>query len=450
MSKLLKGILTASLVICMTVCVGLFASACDEPDNNKYFTVTVVLPDNDNAPVQGAEVAICTMNGSILACLDTIVTGSDGVAKFNLTTPVDYSDTTQFLVKVHNVPAGYIYADGNGTEYDSDEGEIFDIVALNSSSVTITLTRKVTAVAADTVTEVSDNAICRFTATKAATYHFTVSNFDESWKLNEDAKDNNFASLNLKANETAEFIVDADCKVLVRDVADLNTMDSPADYTLGETENFNVMLVYGYDYGNYGMRMGWGTPDGNYSLVFTTEAAGKYRVTLTSSYSGDSVGVSLIPLESYELPTSVNNVDFSHVHANEQYRLQISGENNYTGLKAGDVIDYTVKLEYVGPDSEEGGDETNIPVNLILGENNIPSLTYGVMQATCTYNGTANAKYTVTVTLQATEWSVNNEIIMTQSTTVTADANGLVSFILAYAGFEDNSGAFTLTFALAQ
>lgn len=448
MSKLLKGILTASLVICMTVCVGLFASACDEPDNNKYFTVTVVLPDNGNAPVQGAEVAICTMNGTILACLDTIVTGSDGVAKFNLTTPVDYSDTTQFLVKVHNVPAGYIYADGNGTEYDSDEGEVFDIVELNTTSVTITLTRKVTAVAADTVTEVSDNAICRFTATKAATYHFTVSNFDENWTLNEDAKNNNFASLNLKTNETAEFIVDADCKVLVRDVADLNTMDSPVDYTLGETENFSIMLVYGYDYGNYGMRMGWGTPDGNYSLVFTTEAAGKYKVTLTSSYSGDSVGVSLIPLDSYAQPNYANRV-FSNVHADEQYRLQISGED-YTGLKAGDVIDYTVKLEYVGPDSEEGGDETNIPVTLILGENNIPSLTYGDMQATCTYNGSANAQYTVTVSLKPTEWSVDNEIMMTQSTTVTADANGLVSFVLAYAGFEDNSGAFTLTFTLAQ
>ena len=52
MSKLLKSILVASLVACMTVCLGLFAAACNNTpeDTDKYFTVTVVLPDgNKNA-----------------------------------------------------------------------------------------------------------------------------------------------------------------------------------------------------------------------------------------------------------------------------------------------------------------------------------------------------------------------------------------------------------------
>ena len=34
---------------------------------------------------------------------------------------------------------------------------------------------------------------------------------------------------------------------------------------------------------------------------------------------------------------------------------------------------------------------------------------------------------------------------MTQSTTVTADENGLVSFELGYTGWDEDSGAFTLT-----
>ena len=143
MSKLLKSILVASLVACMTVCLGLFAAACNNTpeDTDKYFTVTVVLPDGNKTPVKDAEVAICTMNGSILTCLDGVKTDENGVAKSNITSPVDYSDTTKFLVKIHDLPDGYIYADEDGNAYGSDEGVIVD-TAVSGFSVTITLTEK--------------------------------------------------------------------------------------------------------------------------------------------------------------------------------------------------------------------------------------------------------------------------------------------------------------------
>lgn len=112
-------------------------------------------------------------------------------------------------------------------------------------------------------------------------------------------------------------------------------------------------------------------------------------------------------------------------------------------MTPGDVINYTVTIEHI-EDGDIGGDTEGVNIALTLGNNNVPALMFD-SPATCTFNGTANATYTVTVTLNAGDWSVNKNTIMTQSTTVTADENGLVSFELGYTGWDEDSGAFTLT-----
>lgn len=449
MSKLLKSILVASLVACMTVCLGLFAAACNNTpeDTDKYFTVTVVLPDGNKTPVKDAEVAICTMNGSILTCLDGVKTDENGVAKSNITSPVDYSDTTKFLVKIHDLPDGYIYADEDGNAYGSDEGVIVD-TAVSGFSVTVTLTAKPTAPSAtlslDTPVAVATAGGAKFTASKAGTYLFTVSNFEESWTLGEITQSENLAELEMTANQVVEISVDADCKIMVNDLATLNTMDAPDTATLSTPVNFSVMLISTFSRTQRDYVTTWGLYDGSYHLNFTSNEAGNYKVSFTSSFANDDVAVNVTPLNSYTYPSTLDNNVFGDIVANEDYQVELSAsDTDYSSLTPGDVINYTVTIEHI-EDGDIGGDTEGVNIALTLGNNNVPALMFD-SPATCTFNGTANANYTVTVTLNAGDWSVNKNTIMTQSTTVTADENGLVSFELGYTGWDEDSGAFTLT-----
>lgn len=145
MSKKLKSLITVCLVLCLSVFIGVFAAACDDPKSD-YLTITIKL--DDNTPAEGVEANLCTLNGSLVTCFDTApeVSDKNGVLKFNLKDvgglgAFDVSDTTQFQIKLHNLPTGYIYADDSGNAYAEGDGRIFD-TTVTGYSVTITLTAK--------------------------------------------------------------------------------------------------------------------------------------------------------------------------------------------------------------------------------------------------------------------------------------------------------------------
>ncbi|MDE5667100.1 MAG: hypothetical protein K2I29_02560 [Clostridia bacterium] len=423
MSKLLKSILVASLVACMTVCLGLFAAACNNTpeDTDKYFTVTVVLPDDNKTPVKDAEVAICTMNGSILTCLDGVKTDENGVAKSNITSPVDYSDTTKFLVKIHDLPDGYIYADADGNEYGSDEGVIVD-TAVSGFSVTVTLTAKPTATPAtlslDTPVAVATADGAKFTASKDGTYLFTVSNFETSWTLGEDTQSDNFAELEMTANETVTLSVDEDCKIMVNDLATINSMEAPKAATLDTPVSFSVMLISTYSRMQRDYITTWGLYNGNYYLNFTSNEAGNYKVSFTSSFDNDDVAVNLTPLDSYTYPSTLDNNVFGDIVANEAYLVELSSaqNNGYSSLNPGDVINYTVTIEYVEDGDIGDGDEDSDVLE--LGANNVTKAGEYYFE-----NLTAGHTYTIAVSeIVDGYWMVNNQVVTATSKDVTVDA----------------------------
>lgn len=112
MNKTLKRITLILAVITAIVCLGVFASACD---NNKKdtFTVTVVYAEN-NSPVDGTasdlKVQICTaqLNGKLIKCYTVHDVGADGKAEVS---PIKggLQPNTQYHLQLNNIPEGYEY-----------------------------------------------------------------------------------------------------------------------------------------------------------------------------------------------------------------------------------------------------------------------------------------------------------------------------------------------------
>lgn len=133
MKKILKNLVTAMLVVCSVVCLGLFAAACVEPepsvDTDKY-TVTVKLPDG--SPAAGVHVQLCCLDGSTLSCLDQN-TESNGEAVFDISS---FADTTGYSIHLPGLSAEYSFADANGTPYGDDGLKVY---VKDGYSVTINL-----------------------------------------------------------------------------------------------------------------------------------------------------------------------------------------------------------------------------------------------------------------------------------------------------------------------
>ena len=130
MSKYFKNLVVACLVVCMTVCLGVFATACTESDSSVSITVKL----DDNTPVKDVEVQLCT-TGEPYVCLDSVFTNAQGVATFEL----DEANGKSYEVHIlSGIPTGYKYADSNGTAYT--EGGM-QINVSESSSYTITLVK---------------------------------------------------------------------------------------------------------------------------------------------------------------------------------------------------------------------------------------------------------------------------------------------------------------------
>ncbi len=141
MSKYLKSLLIAGLVVCMTVCLGIFAAACNNNDDGdkggddtfpSSVSVTVMLDKTTPASVM---VQLCAVedNGELGLCLSPVATNKQGVA----TIDIDKENGKQYEIHLLGVPDGYTYVDGLGAEYPEGSGLRIDVT--KNASVTITL-----------------------------------------------------------------------------------------------------------------------------------------------------------------------------------------------------------------------------------------------------------------------------------------------------------------------
>lgn len=139
MSKHLKTFIVALLTVCMTVCLGIFAAACnpDNPDDDFPTSVSITVKLPDNTPAQGIWVQLCVVaeNNTLGACLEPVETNAQGVATVNK--GIDKDNGKMYEVHLTGVPSDYQYVDASGMPYEKGKGVHVDIT--NPSSLTITL-----------------------------------------------------------------------------------------------------------------------------------------------------------------------------------------------------------------------------------------------------------------------------------------------------------------------
>lgn len=381
MSKHLKSLIIACLVACMTVCLGIFAAACTDGDDDKFpesVSVTVLL--EDGTPAVGVTVQLCATGANGL-CLEEKKTNEQGVATIEI--PDDLGkDYEVHILKLDTVYNGeYQYVDTNGTPYATGKGIQIDVTKNSTPTITLKST------------------------------------------------------------------VGTEAKPLAL------TLDTTAQFCIGWLVEEPDMTAPLDDNGNRPTVLKWNREKYYSSLTVTTE--GTYKITVTTSLDNETIDEPTVSTphdtldtDVYSFPTSNtsngNAYSFNYdLLAGKTYKIVLSGLDDYKTVANGaKSISYSIKVEAV--------EDTNTDnIELSIGANNIPALVYGA-PVTCTFNGTANATYTIAVTLEAGDWSVDNQILMDKSTTVTANADGLVSFVLGYEGFDDDSGNFTLTLTAAN
>lgn len=133
MKKTFKTLGLACLLLCLTVCFGLFTAACN-PDGNgdKNFTVTVM--KDATTPAEGVTVVLCASDGEGNS-LTGVNTDANGKAVIDYST---LTDATKAYIYLSNLPADYVYANASGTAYGNEEGVE---VTLSTNAHTVTLTK---------------------------------------------------------------------------------------------------------------------------------------------------------------------------------------------------------------------------------------------------------------------------------------------------------------------
>ncbi|MCM1236670.1 MAG: hypothetical protein NC489_41870 [Ruminococcus flavefaciens] len=111
MQKVLKRVTVILAIIAATLCLGVFASACDGNKDKDTYTVTVVYAEN-NTPVDGTAsdltVQICSaqLNGELITCYTTHKVGTDGKAEVKFFV---LKNNTKYHLQLNNIPTGYEY-----------------------------------------------------------------------------------------------------------------------------------------------------------------------------------------------------------------------------------------------------------------------------------------------------------------------------------------------------
>lgn len=431
MSKYLKSFVTACLVICMAVCLGIFAAACnnEETGSGNYFTVTVKLPDD--SPVSGVKGSICTLDGSLQTCIETeVTTDSDGVAKFNLTTEdYDISDSTIFLIKLHDLPDGYIYADDDGIEYNYSKGEGREFDSkVTGKSVTIKLTAKAlpdsTAMSLGKELSVEAGKTYTFTAPEADEYKVFASNAagTTTWTLNGVKKTNEYEVVTLTKGQKISITIDGNGSAYV--VKNSGSSTSPVTLALDNTNNFEIALVKNQDPMSRGEKLMWDTDGSNYHTVFTPSESGDYKFSISSNFQADNLDILIEPTDSNSYP------DVSWPEKDETATNAGAYVINFTNVTEGN---FTYSLNGVGMKTE-----TTAEIAL---------------EANGTFTVTPDAPCTITVTLKPEDSSSSLTLGTAKDFTITlADgADGLgwnvESYDVDFTPTETAQYKITLTFA---
>lgn len=365
MSKYLKSFVTACLVICMAVCLGIFAAACnnEETGSGNYFTVTVKLPDD--SPVSGVKGSICTLDGSLQTCIETeVTTDSDGVAKFNLTTEdYDISDSTIFLIKLHDLPDGYIYADDDGIEYNYSKGEGREFDSkVTGKSVTIKLTAKALpdsiAMSLGKELSVEPGKTYTFTAPEADEYKIFASNAagTTTWTLDGVKKTDEYEVVTLTKGQKISITIDGNGSAYV--VKNSGSSTSPVTLALDNTNNFEIALVKNQDPMSRGEKLMWDTDGSNYHTVFTPSESGDYKFSISSNFQADNLDILIEPTDSNSYPdvswpekdeTATDTTYFctATLEAGTNYSVKFTSNADFKTLSCteGFKIKYGVKVE---------------------------------------------------------------------------------------------------------
>ncbi len=107
MKRHFKSLIAACIAVCMVVCIGLFATACDDTTDKDHFVVTV--QDEDGKGIANVGVQICANDGALTACLMDVFTNADGVSTIDISECVG---ATNFTIHLNGIPAGYIFEAG--------------------------------------------------------------------------------------------------------------------------------------------------------------------------------------------------------------------------------------------------------------------------------------------------------------------------------------------------
>lgn len=438
MSKYFKLFLSVCLIACMAVCLGLFAVACnpadddDDKDTNTYFSVTVKLPDD--TVVSGVEAQICTLNGTIQTCLDAkVTTGADGVAKFNLSSPVDVTDTTLFLVKLHNLPDGYIYADAQGVEYAEGYGDKFD-VTVTGYSVTVKLTEEVLdetthkMTIGETVIAYNDHTY-KFTAPKTGSYKFSA--FADKWTIDGERQSEEQVLKNLTANQKVTLTITNDedyAGSLYVNYGEGSNLD-PVALTLGQQNPLEVTLIKVNLRGSE--KLVWNTDEYHYCYKFTPAESGTYNIYVTSSFDFDEISLDVISSDGNSMPDVIPDMDdwslwTADLTANVEYILTVGSVLNegemgsyiQAGATEGQKLTIDTKIET----AENGGNDEGDTVQLTLNES-----VEAVSNKKYIFSAAGGGNFTVTVSGVADEdnfwWTVNNQ---TQEASITSTTVSLL------------------------
>ena len=138
MSKHLKSLIIACLVACMTVCLGIFAAACTNNDDEgklpESVSVTVML--DETTPAVGVTVQLCATGANGL-CLEEKKTNEQGVATISIPENLG-KDYEVHILKLDTVYDGaYQYVDDDGNPYEKGKGIQIDVTKNSTPKITL-------------------------------------------------------------------------------------------------------------------------------------------------------------------------------------------------------------------------------------------------------------------------------------------------------------------------